>query len=132
MITPERIAELRALLVKATPRPWYHMQPGVEAPKFYGEGTLDWVSDARIAGEHQKIIIGRGAFYGGADDYALVCAAVATLPDLLDAVEGAQKLLAPSGGVRHVLKSTDNARGRTWTCILPGCPICAFLAEAKP
>ena len=65
--------ELEALEKAATPGPWYHMQPG-EPCLFKNSDyeTYDWLSDNPIAGLHRKVILHRGACYGGTADYALI------------------------------------------------------------
>ena len=76
--------ELEVLEKAATSGPWYHMQPGEPCSlKQSHFETYDWLSDHPVAGLHRKIILQRGACYGGTADYALIAALRNAAPALL-------------------------------------------------
>lgn len=79
------ISELKALVEKATPGPWYHRQETVDR---------SWIADHPDHGMHTKIIIGKCSCYGGADDYAFIAAAKTAVPRLIQMVEELSRDLA--------------------------------------
>lgn len=102
------MSELRGLLEKATPGPWFHRQAG----KFDKKGNAwDWIADHPDHGQHRKLICTRGSFYGGTDDYALVVAMRNSLPTLLDDLAAAQGEIER---LREALRDFLNAGGVQW------------------
>jgi len=85
-LTPERIAELRALLAKATPGPW-RLYANKLRPQF-------GIRIVEIQGPREPAVVKWGGFDESERSYAghksnasLIVAAINSLPDLLDAAE---------------------------------------------
>jgi hypothetical protein len=78
-MTPERIAELRALCKAATPEPWKNAFRSSQVPDGEGRPPFD-------------------IFVGDEDDVAFIAAARTALPEALDRIEFLQTLLAEGKG----------------------------------
>ncbi len=92
---PEEVGKLvealDALHEKATPGPWVHRQAGERSDN---GRQYDWLADNAHHGQHNKIICGRDAFYGGTHDYALVSALRNAYPTLRAALQSTASALA--------------------------------------
>ena len=91
MITPEKVAELRALLTAATPGPWevyqtIHAEPWVAE---VGRGMFGAVCAPATGRERY-----------GLDNANLIAAAVSALPDLLDELARLQGLVATESAAK--------------------------------
>lgn len=113
MVTPETIAELRALLAKATPGTWRAFAP--DATRIGAFLTRDMMAD-RIIGEITRD-------RQGTADATLIAAAITALPALLDAADVASgRTMYDAAAVeREAIAAmvealaTEQAKEPTWT-----------------